>query len=223
MAHLAALGVLVVLGLAPDRSPAYDFYPPGGVSSAGAARWEASAFPLRFRILDTGAFPEYAGLNEETWREIVLRGISAWVEVETADISIVVEERTLVADGADIDDGIHTIGFEAREEWGDNRASALSVFTGRRMTGCDVLFDPAIFDGWPEDDPQAAQWAAHFLEELVMHEMGHCLCGTCPRTPPGSGKAPTRRTGLPASCRGLSPVCLPTRRCPLPPAMASPD
>ena len=34
-------------------------------------------------------------------------------------------------------------------------------------------------------------------------------CGTCPRTPPGSGKAPTRRTGLPASCRGLSPVCLP--------------
>ena len=175
VAHLAALGVLVVLGLAPDRSPAYDFYPPGVVSSAGAARWEASAFPLRFRILDTGAFPEYAGLNEETWREIVLRGISAWVEVETADISIVVEERTLVADGADIDDGIHTIGFEAREEWGDNRASALVVWTGRGMTGCDVLFDPAIFDGWPEDDPQAAQWAARFLEELVIHEMGHCL------------------------------------------------
>ena len=47
VAHLAALGVLVVLGLAPDRSPAYDFYPPGGVSAAGAARWEASAFPLR--------------------------------------------------------------------------------------------------------------------------------------------------------------------------------
>lgn len=175
MAHLAVLGVLVVLGLAPNPSPAYDFYPPGVTSSAGAIRWDASAFPLRYRILDTGALPEYAGLNEETWREIVLRGVSAWVEVETADISIVVERATLFADGADIDDGIHTIGFEAREEWGDSRASAFVRWRGQRMTGCDVLLDPAIFDGWPEDDPQVAEWAAHFLEEVVMHEMGHCL------------------------------------------------
>ncbi|MDE2881393.1 MAG: hypothetical protein OXP70_06035 [Acidobacteriota bacterium] len=175
MARFVALGVVMVAGLLPGRLPAYDFYPPGVTSSAGAVRWKATAFPLRFRILDTGAFPDYAGLNAETWREIVLRGVSAWVEVETADISIVVEHGTLVGVGADIDDGIHTIGFEAREEWLDNRASALVVWRGRDLTECDVLLDPAIFDGWPENDPDVAEWAAFFLEELVMHEMGHCL------------------------------------------------
>ena len=175
MEHLVALGVLVLLGLAPNPLPAYDFYPPGVTSSAGAVRWEASAFPLRFGILDTGAFPEYPGLNAESWREIVLRGMSAWVEVETADISIVLDGGTLVAGGADIDDGINTIGFEAREEWGADRASALFSWTRGRVSECDVLVDPAIFDGWPEDDPQVVAWAAHFLEEVVMHEIGHCL------------------------------------------------
>ena len=173
-AHLAALGVLVALGLAPNPSPAYDFYPRGVTSAAGAVRWEAGAFPLSFRILDTGAFPDYPGLDAEIWREIVRRGISAWVAVETADISIVLDDGTLVAGGA-AEDGINTIGFEAREEWGHNRASAVVSWTGRRMTECDLLFDPAIFDGWPEDDPQVVAWAAHFLEEVVMHEMGHCL------------------------------------------------
>ena len=175
-AHLTALGVLVVIGLAPGRLPAYSFGALRDVrSSARAPRWEPGAFPLRFRILDTGAFPEYAGLSRETWREIVRRGISAWVEVETADISIVLEEGTLAADGADIDDGIHTIGFEADDGWGNNRASALWVWTGRRLTACDVLFDPGIFDGWPEDDPQVVAWAVRFLQEVVTHEMGHCL------------------------------------------------
>ncbi len=175
MRRLAVLGVLAAHGLPGSSIAAYDFWPPGVASSASAVRWEASAFPLRFRILDTGALPDYAGLTEEVWREIVLRGISAWVEVETADISIVVEDGTFVAEGADIDDGFNTIGFEAREEWGDNRASALVVWTGRRMIGCDVLLDPAIFDDWPEDDPRVVERAAPFLGELVMHEMGHCL------------------------------------------------
>ena len=209
-ARLAALGVLAVVGPAPNPSPAYDFYPPGVTSPAGAVRWEASAFPLRFRLLDTGAFPEYAGLNEETWRAIVRRGISAWVEVETADISIVLEDGTLVADGADTRDGIHTIGFEAREEWADNRASAIVVWRGRRMTGCDVLLDPAIFDGWPEGDPQVAEWAAHFLEELVMHEMGHCLgLRHVPANPVWLGHGPNSPGWppgfLPEPLAGLSP------------------
>ena len=39
MAQLAALGALLVLGLAPNPSPGYDFYPPGVTSSAGAVRY----------------------------------------------------------------------------------------------------------------------------------------------------------------------------------------
>lgn len=174
--RFVAVGVLVVLALLPVRLPAYSFSALRDVgSSARAPRWARDAFPLRFRILDTGAFPEYAGLTEETWREIVRRGISAWVDVETADISIVLEDGAFVADGAGISDGINTIGFEARRDWGDDRASAAATWNGRRLTGCDVRFDPAIFDGWPADDPQVLEWAARFLEEVVMHEMGHCL------------------------------------------------
>ena len=208
-ARLAAPGVLAVLGLAPNPLPAYDFYPPGVVSSAGAVRWEASAFPLRFRILDTGAFPEYAGLNAEIWREIVLRGISAWVEVETADISIVLDAGTLAAGGA-ADDGINTIGFEAREEWGNDRASAVVTWRGRRITECDVLFDPAILAGWPEDDPQVVAWAAHFLEDVVVHEIGHCLgLRHVPANPVWLGQganAPGWPPGfLPEPLAGLSP------------------
>ena len=208
-ARLVALGVLAVLGLAPNPLPAYDFYPPGVVSSAGAVRWEAGAFPLRFRILDTGAFPEYPGLNAEIWRGIVLRGISAWVEVETADISIMLDAGTLAAGGA-ADDGINTIGFEAREEWGNDRASAVVTWRGRRITECDVLFDPAILAGWPEDDPQVVAWAAHFLEDVVVHEIGHCLgLRHVPANPVWLGQganAPGWPPGfLPEPLAGLSP------------------
>ena len=165
--RVAALGVLVLLGLAPNPSPGYDFYPPGVTSSAGAVRWEVSAFPLRFRMLDTGAFPEYAGLNAEIWRDIVLRGISAWVEVETADVSIVLEAGTLVGRRGRHRRRDQHHRFEAREEWDHDRASALVVWTGRRTTGCDVLFDPAIFDGWPEDDPRIVEWTAHFSKKFL--------------------------------------------------------
>lgn len=80
----------------------------------------------------------------------------------------------MIAEHADVSDGINTIGFESSDVQ-DYRATALRLDEGGRTTGCDIRFDPQIFADWPDDDPQITEWSAHFLEEVVMHEMGHCL------------------------------------------------
>ena len=180
------------------------------VTSTEAVRWDQDDFPLRFRILDTGRLPDYGGLDDAKWREIVRRGFHAWSTVETADISIVIEDAPLVADRADTSDGINTIGFEVLEERGEYRASASVLDEGGRRVGCDIHFEPTLFDDWPDDDPAVEAWAAHFLEEIVMHEMGHCLgLWHVPANPVWLGQArnePEWLPGfLPEPLRGLSP------------------
>lgn len=172
------ISIVAVFGVTTSPLQAYRFYADDGslpiASSARAVRWEPDDFPLRFRILDAGDRPDYAGLTADKWREIVERGFAAWTDIETAAISIVLESATVVAEHADMSDGINTIGFEASERQ-DYRATAFRTEEGNRTTGCDIQFDPQIFADWPDDDPQITEWSAHFLEEVVMHEMGHCL------------------------------------------------
>lgn len=173
------LAFVALVGITASPLRAYRFYPeawwlPAASSSARAARWDPGDFPLRFRILESGERPEYADLTEEKWREIVQRGFAAWTDIETANISIVLEEAPVMAARRDISDGINTIGFESSESQG-YWANVLRLDEGGRTTGCDIRFDPRIFADWPEDDPRIVDWAADFLQEVVMHEMGHCL------------------------------------------------
>ena len=207
------LSYAAVVGVVGSPLQAYNYYTQDPrlravVSSARAVRWHADPFPLRFRILDTGHRPDHADLNAENWREIVRRGLAAWTDIETADISIVLERPPLVAEHRDMNDGINTIGFEASEVRG-YRATAFLIQEEGRTTGCDIQFDPTIFDDWPEDDPQVAEWSAHFLEEVVMHEMGHCLgLGHVPANPVWLGQSansPNWPPGfLPETLGGLS-------------------
>ena len=178
--RLLSLAAVVAFVAAPSAGYHYYVYVQFGnvravVSSVRAIRWKADDFPLRFRILDAGDRPDHAELSAEKWREIVRRGLAAWTDVETANIAIVLEAAPLIAEQADASDGINTIGFEADEERGDYRATAFRIEEQGWATGCDIQFDPKIFDDWPDEDPQVGEWSAHFLEEVVMHEMGHCL------------------------------------------------
>ena len=113
-----------------------------------------------------------------------------------------------MAEHRDMTDGINTIGFEVSERR-DYRATAFRTDQGGRTTGCDIQFDPQIFADWPDEDPQLAEWSAHFLEEVVMHEIGHCLgLQHVPANPVWLGQganAPHWPPGfLPEPLRGLS-------------------
>ena len=179
MIYRRLLSIVAVVGVTASPLQAYFFFSdtgpwPGVTSSARAIRWEREALPLRFRILDTGNLPQYGDLSREKWREIVRAGIGAWDAVETADINIVLEDLQIASIRSDSFDGINTIGFEVGEDLG-YPASAAWTWRDGRMRGCDIHLDPTIFDNWPRDDPAVKEWAAYFLEELVTHEMGHCL------------------------------------------------
>ncbi len=179
------------------------------MSSERAVRWERDALPLRFRILDTGNLPEYGNLTREKWREIVRAGFGAWTAVETADIGIVLEDLHIASIRSDGSDRINTIGFEVAEDRG-YPASALWIYRDGRMLECDIHFDPTIFDNWPRDDPAVQEWAAYFLEEVVAHEMGHCLGLThAPANPVWLGQSANSANWppgfLPETLAGLSP------------------
>ena len=65
----------------------------------GAIRWDASAFPLRFRLLENEqpAGPSRS-LDAARWRESVERGLRAWSEIDTADLELIVlDEETIAA------------------------------------------------------------------------------------------------------------------------------
>ena len=145
-------------------------------SVAGAIRWDASAFPLRFRLLENANLPDFEGLDAALWRESVERGLRAWAEIGTADLELVLDEETVADDQGRAGDAINTIGFSSAERVaGGPFATADVQYTGGRVTGCDVHFGPGYLDGWPDDDAAARAAAADHLARTVMHEVGHCL------------------------------------------------
>lgn len=145
-------------------------------SVAGAIRWEASAFPLRFRLLENDHLPDIAGFDAALWRESAERGIRAWTEIETADLAIVLEEETVAAEQGRVGDGINTIGFSSLDRVaGGPFATADVQYTRGRVTGCDIHFSPDYLEGRSLDAPTAFEELADYLARTVMHEVGHCL------------------------------------------------
>ena len=172
---------IVAAALLATPADGYRFFARHGglhriASVAGAIRWDASAFPLRFRLLENGNLPDFEGLDAALWRESVERGLRAWAEIGTADLELVLDEETVADDQGRAGDAINTIGFSSAERVaGGPFATADVQYTGGRVTGCDVHFSPGYLDGWPDDDAAARAAAADHLARTVMHEVGHCL------------------------------------------------
>lgn len=145
-------------------------------SVAGAIRWDASSFPLRFRLLENPNLPDIPGFDAALWRESAERGIRAWTEIETADLEILLEEETVAADAGRMGDGINTIGFSSLDiVAGGPFATADVQYTRGRVTGCDIHLSPDYLEGRSLDAPTAFEELLDYLARTVMHEVGHCL------------------------------------------------
>lgn len=144
-------------------------------SSAAAVRWEASALPLWFRLLDNDNLPAIAGLDRKLWRESVERGLRVWTRIETSSLELGLAEEAFPADQGRAADGIPTIGFSSLARVADGRFATADVLHSRgRITDCDVHISPRYLDGWRDDPALLGQIADH-LARTVIHEVGHCL------------------------------------------------
>ena len=174
----AILLALLAAGWPAAPADGYRFFARHGgllriASVAGAVRWDASDFPLRFRLLENRHLPDFPGFDAALWRASAERGIGAWNGIETAALEIVLEDETLAAERGRAGDGINTIGFSSAERVaGGPFATADVQYTRGRVTGCDVHLSPEYLDGW---FPDSSEGLADYLARTVMHEVGHCL------------------------------------------------
>ncbi len=164
-------GVLLLAALLLPARPgtAYRFYRAEGFHippAAYAARWDAAAFPLTFRVLDNDLRPGSWSLR--TVRTAILEGLSAWNEVPTSTARAELSLEALVADRTGVH-GVNEIGFSAELD-GFHRPGTTRIF-GDWSGGiheCDIALNP---NGWEGERTEVRPW----FEYVLMHEIGHCL------------------------------------------------
>ena len=145
--------------------------------SADAIRWDESAFPLRFRMLENDLLPDAIDISREKWVEIVERGLERLTDIPTSTARVVLEGPPVADDLVDIDNGINTIGFTAdegfRDSWGTAYARLAYSWNeagdALEISGCDVAVSPYFVKNWSPQDYE------ELLEVVVVHEVGHCL------------------------------------------------
>ena len=140
--------------------------------SDDAYRWDESAFPLRFRMLENELLPTDIQVSREFWTEIVERALQRLTDIPTSSARVVLEGPPVAGDRVDLENGINTIGFTADEFFRDSWGTA---YAARRITleegivACDVAVSPYFVKNWSPQDYE------RLLEVVVVHEVGHCL------------------------------------------------
>ncbi len=152
---------------------AYRFIGPGRsaiVGSKDAIRWDESAFPLRFRMLENDLLPTDIQVSRELWSEIVERALKRLTDIPTSTAQVILEGPPVAGDQVDLQNGINTIGFTADERFRDEWWTAYARITVEKgIVACDVAVSPYFVKNWsPQDYEQ-------LLEVVVVHEVGHCL------------------------------------------------
>ena len=144
--------------------------------SEDAIRWDESAFPLRFRMLENDLLPADIQVSRELWTEIVERALQRLTDIPTSSARVILEGPPVAGDLVDLQNGINTIGFTADEGFRDSWGTAYAAWGfaaddegGFTIAACDVAVSPYFVKNWsPQDYEQ-------LLEVVVVHEVGHCL------------------------------------------------
>lgn len=171
----AALAGCVLAAFVPAPGGAYLFarYGSGLGSEEGAVRWDASAWPVRFQLLENDNLERQdAFADSGAWREFVAAALGQWNAVPTAEAVLELDPEPAVQRSAVDRDGVNTIGFSSAFEDEDIFGVAGFAswdYSAGEIRGCDVELNPefALRVAAPE--------RLDLLTGLVLHEVGHCL------------------------------------------------
>ena len=132
-------------------------------TSETSAKWRASEFPLRFRLVEN----EQSNQQNFTWEEIrdeLERSVAGWNAISTSEVQVILEREPAAGDGNAIGDGLNTVAF--RDE---SFGQAYWLFDGDgRIIECDIHLAGNRLRLEPPDRPFVP--SASFE-----HEIGHCL------------------------------------------------
>lgn len=169
---LAACG-LAALVPAPGGAYLFGRYGPVLDRAENAVRWNASAWPVRFRLLENENLERQdVFADPAAWREFVAAALEQWNAVPTAEAVLELEPESAAQDAAVDRDGISTIGFSSVFEDDDILAAGFASWDYSdegELRSCDVELNPeyALRGTVPERLDR--------LTALVLHEVGHCL------------------------------------------------
>lgn len=171
----AALAGCGLAASVPAPGGAYLF---GGLGSEAwnaenAIRWNASAWPVRFRLLENSNLERQDAFDgPAAWREFVAAALGQWNAVPTAEAILELEPEPAAQESGVDDDGINTIGYSSVFEEEDIVGVAGFAswdYSQGEIRGCDVELNPeAALRGTVPDRLDR-------LTGLVLHEVGHCL------------------------------------------------
>ena len=168
-AKLGAFVLAAALVLPAAPGTAYRFYRTQGYEvppAAYAARWDAAAFPLEFRVLENTLRP--GGWAARTVERATQESLDAWNEVATAAVRLELAAESLASDRTGVH-GVNEIGFSETLA-GFGRAGSTRIFGDwdGNIRECDIALAP---EGWEGSRVEVRAWYRY----VVMHELGHCL------------------------------------------------
>lgn len=175
VAFVVAFLVVFLVAFAPARGGAYRFGYPGSAawSAENSIRWNASAWPVRFRLLENENLARQEVFADSTaWREFVTAALDQWNAVPTSEAVVELAEEAAAQDAAVDEDGVNTIGFSSVFEDEGILAAGFASWdyaNEGELRSCDVELNPEVAQRG------TAEERLDRLTALVLHEVGHCL------------------------------------------------
>ena len=135
-----------------------------GSASVWASRWDESALPAKFRLLENDLAGR--GLSDRFLRSIIEEAFAQWNRIPTSTFRAELAQQPVAADRPGWS-GVSEIGFAT--DIPEYAAGNASVFDGPAgVSECDIRLHPSNL---PSSEDGIRSW----LLRVVTHELGHCL------------------------------------------------
>ena len=134
-------------------------------SARWAARWDESALPAKFRLLENDLVPRE--WSRRFLRSAIEEAFAHWNAIPTSTFRVELEDEPLVADSHGFA-GVSEIGFSAELRTWEAVARAELFDSPSGIYECNI---PLTLGRWDAPEDAIRPWLLY----VVMHELGHCL------------------------------------------------